>query len=91
MYYNTNNEVGEVLKQSHVRSETQADKILRYFKNNPGREFTPFEIQRNVLYDSPVTSVRRAMTDLTNGGKLEKTSSQKMGKYSKMNYCWKLI
>lgn len=90
MYYNTNTETGEVLKQSHAKALTQEQKILRYFQDHPSREFTPFDIQRNVLYDSPVTSVRRAMTDLTTDGKLEKTDTQKMGKFSKMNYCWKL-
>ena len=39
---------------------------------------------------APITSIRRAITDLTNEGKLVKTNSLKKGNYGKKCHCWKL-
>ena len=44
MYYNTNEESGETLQNSRVRSETQGGIIHKYFRDNPNAELTPFEI-----------------------------------------------
>jgi len=53
---------------------------------------TPFDIQEalGILYDlnAPITSVRRAITDLTTEEKLVKTDIMKKGKYGKEVHCW---
>ena len=55
---------------------------------------TPFDIQEALtnLYDldAPITSVRRAITDLTTEDRLIKTDIMKKGKYGKEVHCWKL-
>ena len=55
---------------------------------------TPFDIQEALsnLYDlnAPITSVRRAITDLTTEDKLIKTDIMKKGIYGKEVHCWKL-
>ena len=89
-YYNTLLETGEDLKQSQVKAETQTEKVLRWFQQCPGFYYTPFEIHQNLKLNCPVTSVRRAMTDLTKQGKLKKTKQKKQGEYGKLNYCWRL-
>ena len=38
----------------------------------------------------PITSVRRAISNLTKDHKLEKSSKQKLGKYGKLNHTWHL-
>ena len=54
---------------------------------------TPFDIQDAIraLYSVkvPITSVRRAMTDLTTEGWLTKTDIMKKGRYGKEVHCWK--
>ena len=39
----------------------------------------------------PITSVRRAMSDLTRQGILKKTDEQRIGYYGKREYMWRLV
>ena len=94
MYYNTNNESSSTLKRSRERASTQEEIILDLFKRYPNFHMTPFDIQDalSALYDldAPITSVRRAITDLTTESQLVKTDIMKKGKYGKEVHCWKL-
>jgi hypothetical protein len=90
-YYNTTELSGDELKEKHFKAECQSDKILKYFRkiNKP---MTPSDIHMN-LFDghTPITSVRRAMSNLTNQlGLLEKTKGQKIGMYGSKEYFWEL-
>ena len=38
--------------------------------------------------NTPLTSIRRAITNLEKKGKLEKTDIQKEGMYGKKTFCW---
>ena len=93
MYYNTNEESGKTLNNSRRKAETQEEIILDLFKRNPKFHMTPFDIQDAIraLYSVkvPITSVRRAMTDLTTEGWLIKTDIMKKGRYGKEVHCWK--
>ena len=91
MYYNTNDESGNNLQGSRQNSERQMDVIYRVFAANPNMTLTPFEIETATAKNWPITSIRRAITDLTNAGKLEKTGEKRMGPYGKQTYCWKYI
>lgn len=89
-FHNTINE-----KDNLSLFETQATKqesiILDWFKRNPEEYATPFDIWDRIFgEDTPVTSVRRAMSNLSKKGLLFKTSTQKVERYGKRNYCWKL-
>lgn len=89
-YYNTNRESGNELAESTGKAQKQEDIIYNYFKNNPDAELTPFEVQAAInLVGTPITSIRRAITNLTHDGKLIKTNNQKRGEYGKKNFCWK--
>ena len=90
MYYNTNNETGETLQESRETAKTQSGAILQYFRDNPGEELTPFEIKAKLRMRAPITSIRRAISDLTTEGMLEKTDTLKAGNYGKKCHCWKL-
>ena len=93
MYYNTNNETGETLQSSRNATMKQEDQILGIFQAFPNEGLTPFDIEdfaRNQEVNWPITSIRRAITDLTNAGKLTKTDVKKMGRYGKNVFTWKL-
>jgi len=91
MYYNTTNLTGGNLAEAVGKAETQKDIILKFFQSHPDMEFTPFDVQKHCqLQDAPVTSIRRAITNLTDEGKLTKTSNVKKGLYGAMNFTWRL-
>ena len=90
MFYNTNQEKGKELQNSRLKSKSQTDLIYEYFLNNPEQELTPFEIKTKIRMRAPITSIRRAITDLTNQGKLVKTSTLKTGNYGKKCHCWRI-
>ena len=89
-YKNTNHETGETLKQSKEKALRQEDYIYWYIALFPYKLFTPFDIQKLIMPDVPITSIRRAMTCLAAIGLLIKTDVMKLGLYGKMNHCWKL-
>ena len=92
MYYNTTKIGNPDLTKEWIKAAKQEDLVLVTFKSFPSGKFTPFDVQRmlkdNFRKDYPVTSIRRAITDLTNDGKLHKTKYKTKGKYGKMNYTW---
>ena len=56
---------------------------------NPWRGMTPFEVRESVLPECPITSARRAMTNLTESGLLVKTDMRRE-RYGKKNHVWRL-
>jgi hypothetical protein len=89
-YYNTNRESGSVLAQSQAHARDQKMHILQFFERNPGTLFAPHEVQAAVLPEAPLTSIRRALTNLTDQGLLEKTDKMRLGTYGKMVHRWRL-
>jgi len=90
-YFNTTNLPEPELKERELRAGTQNRIILDFFKSHPGQSFTPFEVQRYVnLNNVPITSIRRAMTTLTDLGYLFKTDIKRPGIYNDQNYTWRL-
>lgn len=91
-YYNTTHLTGEELKQAWKDAETQEQQILILFRKYHDRLFTPFEVLDRVYPngDVPITSVRRAITNLTECRALLKTEVQRDGPYGKPSYCWRL-
>ena len=88
-YYNTTEETGSELVESHAKAKTQEKKILFCFhdQRNP---LSP-SVLCEMLDDAyPITSIRRALTDMTNQGNLEKTDNKVMGRYGKLEHQWKL-
>ena len=90
-YHNTTQISGIELVAEIDNAKKQNDKIMILFKNSPGQEYTPFEVM-NIVFKgkTPITSIRRAMSNLTRDFKLLKTDTQRKGMYGKLNYCWKL-
>lgn len=64
--------------------------ILEWFEKNPTVKATPHDVKKYVLPDTPITSIRRAMTDLTDGGQLTKSSYRRMTGKGVVNHTWSL-
>jgi hypothetical protein len=89
-YYNTNRESGDRLARSEARAQTQDDRVLVFFQDHPGTGFAPHEVQSVVLPDAPLTSVRRAISNLTKRGLLVKTTHMLEGTFDKEVHTWVL-
>ena len=72
-----------------VQAVRQEDLILDFFKSHAGESFSPEAIQEQVLQSAPITSVRRAITNLTTAGQLVKCGSEQ-GRYGRPVGLWKL-
>ena len=90
MYYNTNEETDKTLKASRKKAETQEEIILHFFKSNPNLQLSPFDIQNILRLNAPITSIRRAITNLATNGDLRKTKLMKLGPYGKHVHTWRL-
>ena len=87
MFYNTINEVTNTLVASNKTSRTQEDIILDCFKS--AREpLSPSMVHFLTKLKCPITSIRRAMTDLTKSGSLNKTPKYTIGKFGKKEHLW---
>jgi hypothetical protein len=91
-YYNTNNETGSTLKISWDKTSKQKKLIYSIFAD--GSVFAPHQVEEILKsrYDVsyPLTSVRRAITDLTAENFLVKTDLMVNGNYGKKVHTWRL-
>lgn len=93
-YYNTNNESGINLQKSESKALTQEDIILEFFQKHPNEMFPAHRVLASCFFDStPLTSVRRAITNLEAKGKLELMPNEYMvaGLYGKQVHVWRLM
>ena len=94
MYYNTNDESGTELFASRKNADNQGSLVLGVFQSFPNENLSPDDITKYISRtfdkDYPITSIRRAITDLTKEGDLVKTSTKKMGSWGKKVHTWKL-
>jgi len=90
-FYNIINASGDTLHAFETNAQSQEEIILNFFKEHPVTAYTPATIHKTVLPKAPITSVRRAMTNLTKAYQLEKTDIQGQGDYDKPNYMWRLV
>ena len=87
-WYNTTKEPNK--SELDERAQSQEDKILDWFIEHPTMAVTPFYIHALVMPRSPVTSTRRALTNLTMADKLEKTDNKVIEIYGISNHQWRL-
>lgn len=89
-FYNTIELAGKELLQAEENSLSQERKIMRHFLMRGHRyEKSPSGIRRLCFnQDVPLTSVRRAITSLTNRGDLVKLPAVVTGPYGKPEHLW---
>ena len=79
-------------KRIVINDKNQSAKVESIIREK-GFGLTPPEVEEiyNKLYDAiPLTSIRRALTKLTDEGVLVMTGEKRKGKYNKMNFVWSL-
>jgi len=90
-YYNTVCEIQPELFQFRQAAINQDVQVLCFFKQHPGELFTPSEIWVRTGMEAravPLTSVRRALCNLTADGYLIKTTTKRRGPYYRNESCW---
>jgi len=91
-FHNTIGLKGETLAKAARDCVYQEDRVLNIFQMHR-KEMTPFDVEyiyERVYSRIPITSIRRAMSNLTRDGKLIKGDNMKGGIYGKANHTWKL-
>ena len=89
-YFNTTISTGPELNRFEAKAKSQEQRILKWLEINPCR-MTPSEIRYQVFgNDVPITSVRRALSNLTRDHRLVKTCKQVKGPYGRPEFMWRL-
>lgn len=97
-FHNTTNQSTTELKTSEDKARTQDEIVLEFFKQHKLNDFTPCEVyealikQKKITRLVPITSIRRAITNLTHSTKddLEKMRDKRIGYYGAPNNVWRL-
>ena len=90
-YYNTNKLAADDFLAAIASAKSQQEKILIYFQSNPGRRFAPHQIKAAIFSDhTPITSIRRAITNLEKDGFLTKTDHMISGDFGSPVHTWEL-
>ena len=90
-YFNTTGAQGALLKAHERQAKSQEELILEYFKTRPGMEYSPSQVRKYLnLTGAPLTSIRRAMSNLTEQRTLRKTDRQVKGPYGRREHTWTL-
>lgn len=91
-FFNTTDLQGKQLQEAIKKATTQEEKIKVLFDNNPRAL-----LSANVVHDrifkgtnTPLTSTRRAISNLKRKGYLEKTENQMLGDYGAPVYTFRL-
>lgn len=87
-YHNTNHLAGAELVEANASCKGQETAILKYFRDRPGMYLTPEDASAALSARAPLTSVRRAISNLTEKGLLRKTTAMRKGKYGKQIHHW---
>lgn len=89
-FHNTTNETGQTLATYRQSAMKQEEAVLALFRArripmSPSAVWHHFDI-----FAVPLTSIRRAMTDLTEAGLLERLEVKVEGHYGRPEHLWKL-
>ena len=90
-YFNTTRVRGQQLVDYECRTNCQEDAIEDFFRANIGVMVAPHEVQGIIpsLERAPLTSIRRAFTNLEHAGVIEKTDVQIEGTMGRPVYLWR--
>ena len=91
IFYNTNGESPAEAMSSREKVAEQEGIVLALFRRH--RFLSPSQCHQewhNMFGQAPpLTSIRRAITNLTHYGQLDKTSMRRTGLYGKKEYVWR--
>ena len=96
-YFNTTHVVGKQLTEYTEKAANQEEQVLRFFLARYPQQYTASEVWRQCFRESscifnktPITSVRRAITNLYNAGDLVKTELIRDGIYGRPESIYRL-
>ena len=90
MYYNSTHETGPTLRAYTTQANRQEAAVLALFRQRR-LPLSPSQVWRHLDPErTPLTSIRRAMTDLTDAGLLERLPVKVEGIYSRPEHLWRL-
>lgn len=91
-FFNTIGLTGNKLRKAVEQCQTQNEIILEIFRIK--KELTPVEchkiFEKSTGTSTPLTSIRRGITQLTSRGNLIKTELKRNGLYGVENYVWRV-
>ena len=90
-FYNTNNENNSEKKKSEIKARSQEEIIFQMFKNQGKLSASDAWSQFDNKERTPITSIRRAITNLCKDNLLEKTKDTKIGLFGKKEHWRRLI
>lgn len=100
-YHNTTNLTGAELWESEYKALKQDEAILKVIKSSPSLLNTPERVLRHLRilepltsfkwHNTPLTSARRAFSNLQRKGLIEKTDEMVEGNYGKPVHVWRLV
>lgn len=90
-WHNTTDLQDQDLKDHKFQAGKLNRKVLDFFKSHSYESYTAWEILKSLGINSvPITSIRRALTDLTTMGYLVRTNIQRPGQYKEKSFCWQI-
>lgn len=90
-YFNTTNVTAPLLTQYASKAESQEETIRRIFKNMTTSGLTAVEVMYKYPDKRvPLTSIRRALSNLVEAGFLVKTDFKREGLFGRDNYIYRL-
>jgi len=94
-FHNTLDLFSQELYTQEIKCKGQELKVYKFFKAHPDKEFNATEVMQALGVNTPLTSWRRALSNLSNPMKydpplLVKTDTKRMGDFGLKTYCWKL-
>ena len=96
MYYNTTNEKGSLLKTNIKQAANQEQLTLAVFQTYPNDNLSAYDVwqflidNESINEQTPLTSIRRSITDLTNRNRIVKTDKKVLGNAGRKTYTWRL-
>lgn len=96
-YHNTVPETGKPLAENTAKAEKQDEIVLSLFIRY-SKEYTPYETSPELIWEwyfnpnsIPLTSIRRAFSNLQKRGLIEKTGEKVDGMYGRKINLWRLV
>jgi hypothetical protein len=87
-HFNTTKESGKQLSLLNEIAINQEEKVLELFTIY--KKLSPSDVWK-YYQNYPITSIRRALTNLSNKGKLIKTDEKKIGIYGRNEFIWEIV
>lgn len=89
MIYKTTPLTREQRQDLEAKAAGQEKDIARFYALRPNEYLSPSTVWNAFGQRWPITSIRRAITNLTGDGHLIKTSKTVQGEFGRNEYCWK--